>query len=102
MDNTEHKRQLLIGKENYLGWSKILKAVMITKKYFTAGHFVPAEKENAASLIFTSVSSKIAGDLPDDLGPAEMLQWLKVRFGNENRWDMESAYKETQMVNGWY
>jgi hypothetical protein len=40
----------------------------------------------------------IAGDIPDDKGPQVMRDWLEIRYGKDNRWDLERDLKTLQMV----
>jgi hypothetical protein len=72
------KRQLLTGKGNYLGWSKVMQASLSSKKFIIKGAVQQGkEEEEAATLIILSVSPKIAGDMPNTEEPLAMMEWLK-------------------------
>ena len=91
-------KQLLSGKANYLGWSKVMNATLSIKKLIVKGVVQPGKDEEASNAILTAINLKIAGDLPDDDGPLKMLDWLKSRYGDDNRWDAESDLKNLSML----
>ena len=76
MSEQTEKKQVLTGKSNYMGWSKVMKSTLATKKLIIKNVVQDGKAEEAANLSMTSVSLKIAGDLPDDEGPIVMLNWL--------------------------
>ena len=75
-----------------------MNANLSIKKLIVKGEIQPGKDEEAANLIRTSITLKIAGDLPDDEGPLKMLDWLKSRYGDDNRWDAESDLKNLNMI----
>ena len=91
-------KQLLSGKTNYLGWSKVMNASLSIKKLIIKGVLQAAKEKEASNLILTSIALKIAGDLPDDDGPFKMLEWLKSRYGDDNRWNAESDLTNLTML----
>ena len=95
---TGEKRQLLTGKSNYLGWSKIMKASLATKKLVVKNEAQAGKSEEAVNLIMQNLSLSIAGDVPDEDGPIVLLDWLKSRYGDINRWDAERDYKDAKMI----
>jgi hypothetical protein len=97
-DAPGEKRQLLTGKSNYLGWSKIIKATLTTRKLIIKNEVQPGKDDEAVGIIMQHLSLNIAGDVPDEEGPIVLLDWLKSRYGDINRWDAERDYKEAKMV----
>ena len=97
-DALGEKRQLLTGKSNYLGWSKIIKATLATRKLIIKNEVQPGKDDEAVGIIMQHLSLNIAGDVPDEEGPIVLLDWLKSRYGDINRWDAERDYKEAKMV----
>ena len=75
-----------------------MNANLSIKKLIVKGEIQPGKDEEAANLIRTSITLKIAGDLPDDEGPLKKLDWLKSRYGDDNRWDAESDLKNLNMT----
>ena len=92
------KRQLLTGKSNYLGWSKIIKATLTTRKLVIKNIVQTDNADEAVGIIMQHLSLKIAGDVPDEEGPIVLLDWLKSRYGDINRWDAERDYKKAKMI----
>jgi len=92
------KRQLLTGKSNYLGWSKIIKATLATRKLVIKNEVQVGKADEAVGTIMQHLSLNIAGDVPDEEGPIVLLEWLKSRYGDINRWDAERDYKEAKMI----
>ncbi len=94
---TEIKIEKLIGKTNYLGWSKVIIAELKQKGYIKNESFDDSQKDKAVALILRSVSLKIAGMLPDNEGPDAMLQWLKVEYGSDDVQQIKRNLKNIKM-----
>ena len=58
----------------------------------------PRVTEEAVNHIMQHFSLSIAGDVSDEDGPIFLLEWLKSRYGDINRWDAERDYKDAKMV----
>ena len=97
-DTRTTTRQLLSGKTNYLGWAKVMNANLSIKTLIVKGVLQPGKDEEASNIILTLIALKIAGDLPDDDWLLKMLDWLKSRYGDDNRWDAESDLKNLTML----
>ena len=93
---TAERKQLLTGKENYLGWKKVTTASLSSKGFIKNNVVVAGKEEDALNYIYQHLSLKIAGDLPTATAVAT-LDWLKSRYGDINRWDAEIDYKNTAM-----
>jgi len=63
------KRQLLTGKSNYLGWSKIIKSTLATRKLVIKNEVQVGKADEAVGTIMQHLSLNIAGDEPDEEGP---------------------------------
>ena len=96
----EKEKQLLTGETNYLGWRKVIKATLRKKKLMLSdGSFDPTMESDACDVILTSMSLNIARDIPDDEGPQAMWDWLKSRYGDDNKWDLKREFKDVKMVS---
>jgi hypothetical protein len=93
----EYRKQMRMGKKNYLGWSKVITATLAFKKLIIDGELKEGKRDEATNLLLTSMSFEIAGDIPSEEGPISMLAWLKSRFGDDNRRDAETDFKNVLM-----
>jgi len=98
MSETNTKKQLLTGKENYLGWKRVITASLSSKGLIKNNVAVEGKEEDALNYIYQHLSFKIAGDLPTTTAVGT-LDWLKSRYGDINRWDAEIDYKN-KFMNG--
>jgi hypothetical protein len=92
-----YKRQVLVGKKNYMGWSKVITATLAFKKLIIKGVLQDGKEDEATNLLLSSMSFEIAGDIPSEEGAIAMLDWLKSRYGDDNRWDAETDFKNVLM-----
>jgi hypothetical protein len=64
MSETNTKKQLLTGKENYLGWKRVITASLSSKWLIQNNAIVAGKEEDALNYIYQHLSLKIAGDSP--------------------------------------
>ena len=78
------KREVLTGRRNYLGWSKIVANDLIDKGYITGNGWPSEFHLKAKALIFKYLTIDIASIVDDSLGPEEMWEWLKNEYGEND------------------
>ena len=74
IESSDPKQEKLVGSENYLGWSKLLKMELADRKYIEENIFVSATATKASFLIMKSISLKIAAMIPNDEGPLNLIE----------------------------
>ncbi|KAJ2990705.1 hypothetical protein HDV02_004190 [Globomyces sp. JEL0801] len=92
MSEDQPKRQFLTGSTYYLGWSKVVKANLVEKGFYSQNKFVTEHEDDALNWILSMLSLNIAGDSPDDEGPQ-----AKNRYGVYNLWDAQQKYRAAKM-----